>query len=339
MDILLYVIAVLILLLALCATIVAVQSRIIGRSVMATLAEVYMKVKRAFFTPRRARAELEGMKKRGETPYILPVRQDNVKCDTRQYDSCGLQIYEFNPQGAAEVLYFYGGGYVHRPLKYHIKFLDKLARRCNCRIIMPVLPRAPYNTYKYCYERVEEFYLSLGRQSNLTLMGDSSGGGLALGLCLKLKTEGKPLPKKLVLMAPWVDLTMTNPEIPAYEKVDPRNSRWLAKLWGETWSGGDDLKNYQLSPIYGALNGLPPIVQYVGTRDILYPDCVLLHQKLQAAGVDSTFIEGRGLNHVYPVYPIPEARVALFQIADDICGEDKPARASEGETPVAQETV
>ena len=73
MDILLYVIAVLILLLALCATIVAVQSRIIGRSVMATLAEVYMKVKRAFFTPRRARAELEGMKKRGETPYILPV--------------------------------------------------------------------------------------------------------------------------------------------------------------------------------------------------------------------------------------------------------------------------
>lgn len=317
MNIFLYIIAAVALAAAFMLFAVALNSRIIGRSVMATLAEVYMKVKRAFFTPKRARQELEELKRQGEKPYVLP-KNCKLNCSVTQYNSRGLQVYEFNPQGGTTVLYLYGGGYVHRPLKYHIKFFDKLTRACNCRIIMPVLPRAPFCTYKYCYDKIENFYLSLENKRDIILMGDSSGGGLALGLTLKLKEEGRELPRKLVLLAPWADLTMTNSLIPEYEKVDPRNSRWLAKLWGGAWAGGDDLKNYMLSPIYGNLSGLPPVVQYAGTRDILYPDCLLLHEKLQQAGVSSKFVSGKGLNHVYPVYPIPEAKTALGEIVGDI---------------------
>ena len=149
-------------------------------------------------------------------------------------------------------------------------------------------------------------------------MGDSSGGCLALGFTLFLKEKYHPLPNKFILLAPWVDLTMSNPDIPKYECVDPHNSRGLASVWSVAWSGGSDLRNYKLSPIYGDLRGLPPVAQYVGTRDLLYPDCVLLYKNLLQCGVDSKFVVGNGLNHVYPLYPIPEGRLAIAQIADDI---------------------
>lgn len=297
----------------LCAVIV---SRRLNRSVTATFAEWYMRFSRGANYYDRAVAELEGLKAEGDTPYKLPR---GVKSKVIQYKTDGLQVYEFNPAGGGHtVLALYGGAYVHRPLKYHIKFYDKLACLSDCRIVMPVLPRSPFSTVIEGYRAAMSVYLAVVQRGDIVLLGDSSGGGLAVGLTLKLKEEGRPLPEKLILLAPWVDMTMTNEDIPDYEMSDPRNSRALAKLWGSAWAGGMPLNEAMLSPIYGDLSGLPPVVQYVGTRDLLYPDCKLFHQKLKSAGVKSAFVEGMGLNHVYPLYPIPEARTALSQISQEI---------------------
>ncbi|KAH0796966.1 alpha/beta hydrolase [Histomonas meleagridis] len=285
---------------------------------MASLAEFYMKIVRKHYGEKEAREELEKIKKQGKKPYALPSLI-KLKKGSIEYESCGLQIFSFNPKGKGPtVIYLHGGGYVHNPLIFHISFINKLTQRTDSNVIMPIYPLAPFGTYSYCYDKLFELYKTFQNPSDLIIMGDSSGGGLAIGFALFLKENNLPLPKKLVLFAPWVDLTMTNPDIPKYERVDPRNSRELARVWGAAWAGGEDLKNYKISPIYGDLNGLPPIVQYVGTRDLLYPDCVLFHEKLKKNNVDSTLITGNGLNHVYPVYPIPEARVALEQIAKDI---------------------
>lgn len=46
-------------------------------------------------------------------------------------------------------------------------------------------------------------------------MGDSAGGGLALGLVLALREQGKSraMPKEVVVYSPWTDLTMSNPAL------------------------------------------------------------------------------------------------------------------------------
>ena len=44
---------------------------------------------------------------------------------------------------------------------------------------------------------------------NIIIAGDSAGGGLSLALCMYLRDEGYQLPAGLILMSPWVDLTMS----------------------------------------------------------------------------------------------------------------------------------
>lgn len=318
MEIFLCVMAAAALFIAACLLAAAVDSRRLERSLMATFAEWYMRLCRGPKYLKRAVRELGELKAAGESRYKLPCR---VKSEVLEYCSSGLQVFEFNPGGSGgTVLAFYGGGYVHRPLAYHIKFYDRLALSADCRIVMPVMPRAPFASFRQAYAAAQPLYMSLAARSPVILLGDSSGGGFALGLTLKLRDEGAPLPRKLILLAPWTDLTMSNPRIRGYESADPRNSRALAALWAQAWADGEDLTCSLLSPAFGRLSGLPPVVQYAGTRDILYPDCELLHEKLLAAGSESRFVAGRGLNHVYPVYPIPEARVALGQIVSDIRG-------------------
>lgn len=52
----------------------------------------------------------------------------------------------------------------------------------------------------------------------MIFMGDSAGGGLGLGLSIALRDAGKALPAKLILFAPWVDLTAASPETAAQQK-------------------------------------------------------------------------------------------------------------------------
>ena len=151
----------------------------------------------------------------------------------------------------------------------------------------------------------------------VVLMGDSAGGGLCLSLALKLLKHKISCPEKIVLISPWVDISMTNPEIKNYEKVDPLLSSYGLKEFGKLWANGLSSKNYLVSPIYGKLNDLKNIYIFVGNREILYPDIRKLFAELQVLGVNVELYVKNGMNHAYPLYPIPEAKQA-FRIIQNI---------------------
>jgi len=125
---------------------------------------------------------------------------------------------------------------------------------------------------------------------------------------------GLPAPGKIVAFSPWLDVAMENPEIPDYEASDPMLSAYGLVEMGKCWAGGLDLSDYRLSPIYGSLGSLEGVYLFVGTREIFYPDVVRLHGMLEEAGKAATLYIGEGLNHVYPAYPIPEARKAIDEV-------------------------
>ncbi|MBR0385999.1 MAG: alpha/beta hydrolase, partial [Erysipelotrichaceae bacterium] len=148
----------------------------------------------------------------------------------------------------------------------------------------------------------------------IILMGDSAGGGLALGLCQYWDTIGLKQPYRLILLSPWVDLTMENPDIPEYEKNDPSLIRDELLVDAYYWADGTDLKDRRLSPIYGDMSIYKRVSLFVGTHEMFYPDITLLARKLEDAGARVDLNIGEGLNHVYPAYPIPEADKALKHI-------------------------
>ena len=81
------------------------------------------------------------------------------------------------------------------------------------------------------------------------MMGDSAGGGLSLALSMYFAQKDLPVPEKLILLSPWVDLNMDNPEIEKYIKKDPMLKLDELKIDARYWANGTDLNDYRLSPI------------------------------------------------------------------------------------------
>ena len=84
------------------------------------------------------------------------------------------------------------------------------------------------------------------------------------------------MPERLVLLSPWIDVTMTNPAIPTLEEGDFILSAYGLAGLGKLWAGEMDVRDSRVSPLYGSMAGLPPTLIFCGTDEILRPDITLL---------------------------------------------------------------
>lgn len=95
--------------------------------------------------------------------------------------------------------------------------MDKLAYETLHEIVLPIYPKAPEFTYRETHEAIEQAYRRLLKETepeNIVIMGDASGGNMALSFAQKLmEQEELPLPGKLYLISPWLDISLSNPEI------------------------------------------------------------------------------------------------------------------------------
>lgn len=206
-------------------------------------------------------------------------------------DVVGNQVvYEMCPKHAApqiDILYLHGGGYVFEITHYHWKFLARLCQQINTRIVIPIYPLAPENHWQRVFDTVMPVLKRMSGSDStnpLVLMGDSAGGGLALAVSMQASKTAIAQPDQLILLSPWVDLTMSNPAIAKTEPKDPMLSLAGVKEVARLYTQGSDPESYLLSPLYGDLSNLPPTSLFTGTHDILYPDAVALFEKAKLAG-------------------------------------------------------
>ena len=214
------------------------------------------------------------------------------------------------------VIYLHGGAYCFGILDSHIVFCDKLAKRMNAKVFMPLYPILLKSTCLDAFHFLQEVYAEALREGKrVILMGDSSGGGLALAFAESLRDSGVPMPEGLVLLSPWIDVTMTNPAIPSLEESDFILSAYGLAGLGKLWAGELDVRDSRVSPLYGSMAGLPPTLIFCGTDEILRPDITLLHEKMKAAGTKSRLVIGEGFWHVFPSFDIPERNTCIDMIA------------------------
>lgn len=229
-------------------------------------------------------------------------------------------VYHFyKEESDTIIIYLHGGAYINDPLLFHLKFIDKIVNNTNIDVYLPIYPLAPNHTYKETYNLLLDLYRKMiNKNKKIILIGDSAGGGLALGFTLYLKELKIKLPTKLILISPWIDITMSNNEIKKYEKIDPILSSYGLIEIGKIWAGDLDLKDYKLSPIYSDMKGLPNTMIIAGKREILYPDIVLLEKKLKNSKVNTTLILENKMYHIYPLYSIIKGKKAFLKIIDYI---------------------
>lgn len=254
-------------------------------------------------------------------PYELPKRIYRSK--VRVVEMFGCEIVLFNESTTADhiILYLHGGAYVNEIDPVQIAFCDRLAKKTGAAIFAPIYPLAPNHTYEETYPIVEKLYdLMSELEKPVTIMGDSAGGGLSAAFCEYLAANEMEQPDNLILISPWVDVSMSG-DYEDYRDLDPMLGIGALPKIGEMWAGNLDMKDYRVSPLFGDVEGLSPTTIFVGTHEVLYPDIIKFHDKLKDNGVDVDLIVGEEMPHVYPIFPlISESKEAFNQIVDIILG-------------------
>jgi acetyl esterase/lipase len=227
------------------------------------------------------------------------------------------------PHGKRDKMIFFlhGGGYVSGSRSDHRMHVAKLVLGSQTAALLFEYRLAPEHPYPAALDDSVAAYRRLLARGilpeNVVFAGDSAGGGLCLAVMLELKDKKIPLPAAAVALSPWTDLKCTGDSyrINAQRCLSPRGC-WTA--FSRHYAGSNDPGLPGMSPLYGDLHGLPPLLIYAGDDEILRDDSVRFAEKAKQAGVDVTLEVGRGMFHCYPVCApmFPEATRAM----DHICG-------------------
>ncbi len=236
--------------------------------------------------------------------------------DVTRMKIAGWQVYVVSPRGPVPTrrgLYLHGGSYVYEIAPQHWTLVADLVASAGIAITVPIFPLAPAETAATVVPKAADLAQTLVAEvgaDNVTLFGDSAGGGMALAVAMLLRDRGVAPPHATILIAPWLDISGTDPELARLDRRDP----WLAVpgsvAAGELYRGELPDTDPLVSPINGSLEGLGPITVFSGTRDILNADARRLVGKAAAEGKTLDFHEVPEMIHNYPLLPIPEARAA-----------------------------
>ena len=224
------------------------------------------------------------------------------------------------------ILYCHGGGYSTGSRLYARTLTTKLAETTSMDVLAFDYRLAPEHPYPAaCEEAMKawDYLMLLGYGArDVIVAGDSAGGNLALSLVLKLKEEQRLLPRGLVLLSPWTDLTASGKTHTTRALVDPvLDADYLRKMT-ENYAAGRELTDPFISPLFGDFEGFPPTYIQVGDNEMLLSDSTMLHKKLVAANVSAKIDVFKGMWHVFQMSPFKTAGEAMEKNAEfiyDIC--------------------
>lgn len=219
------------------------------------------------------------------------------------------------------VLYFHGGVYVIGSASASVPLVGDLVRRAGAKAFTLDYRLAPEHPYPAAVQDAQAAYESLLAQGidpgRIALAGESAGGGLAVATLLALREAGIPLPACAFVMSPYADLTLSGETLAGKQAVDPLLSPDGLRLRIPDYVAGGDAAQPGISPIFGDLGGLPPLLIQVGSHEILLSDAIRLAGRAATADVEVKLEVTPGVPHVFQAYAalLDEAGTALDRAA------------------------
>ena len=229
-----------------------------------------------------------------------------IDCNLETEQFIGRKVFILTPKNTQKtnkvILYLHGGSYVAETSSDHWNFLEKVVNDTGATIILPDYPLTPKYTYKDVFTMITPLYKEIIEEvdiNNLILMGDSAGGGMSLALAERMGEENIQMPNKTILISPWLDVRLQNPEIDEVQKRDKELSKETLKLAGIAYAGEDGINSYLVNPIDGNLSKLKNLTILTGTNDILNPDIHVLQERAKQANVNIDIKEYEQAGHIW----------------------------------------
>ena len=200
------------------------------------------------------------------------------------------------------LLHIHGGGYVLSPGEAGTREAVMMAAYGGFRIVSVDYRMPPDAPFPAAMDDVMAVYRELIKTTDpkrMAIFGTSTGGAMTLAMVLRAKDEGLPLPAAIAPGTPWADLAEKGDTYFTHEFVDNVLVSWKGWLGRAAllYAGGRDLRDPQLSPIYGDFKDFPPTILTSGTRDLFLSNTVRVHRKLRQAGVEAVLQVFEGQSH------------------------------------------
>jgi triacylglycerol lipase len=235
----------------------------------------------------------------GNTPpqFLTLLLRETVQQNT--FD--GMQVVQITPAHPSghDVVAIHGGGFVSPPSIFHWLYYTVMAYQTGATIEVPIYPLVEQGgtagTVVPAVAGLISLEIAQHGASNVSVIGDSAGGNLALASVEYLVANHEAVPSSMVLLSPWLNAGLTNPNIALVQ--DPLLNVGPGQQVGKMWAGNLPVSNYMVSPLNGSLQGLPKTYVYSGNLDSLAPDVLVLQQEAATAGAPINFVLGNGQIH------------------------------------------
>lgn len=298
------------------------------QSLLSAVSAVFIRIfgpKREYTTVKNTNRLIKRQRRKHKKKYKVAFFWRTL-IEMRRQTAGGMDFYTINPRAESKkhIIYIHGGGYIKQIMFMQWRLCCALARKLDCAVSVPIYPLAPENTYKKAFASMELMYKALLRNTDpadITISGDSAGGGFSVGFCMYLRDRGLPLPGNLVLISPWLDMTCSNPKMEKIDRTDVMTDIVGIRMVADLWAGDEDKRCPYLSPVYGDMKDIPPIYVFIGSNDILYPDSVNFYKKALEAGSPVELYDYKWQYHDFVLARFKEGRDAFSKISDIVSGK------------------
>jgi acetyl esterase/lipase len=239
----------------------------------------------------------------------------------------GLWITTARSDPARRMLYLHGGSWMAGRVSVYLPHIARIADATGCTVLAVDYRLAPENPFPAGLEDCVQAFLwvlehgpaQVGAARKYFISGDSAGGNLVLATLLALKDRGARLPDAAIVLSPATDLTWTGESLTTRALVDPALNAMLMPMVTNIYLQGRAAPDAPLvSPLFGNLRGLPPILLQVGDAEILLSDSTRFAERARTAGVDVTLEVYPQMPHVFQGFApfLPEAVEALGKLGE-----------------------
>ena len=223
-----------------------------------------------------------------KTPPAEAVGACQVACEP----IAGVHCTFLTPPDAArhkQIVFLHGGAFTNGPIICHWGMLARICERTRMPAVMVDYGLLPDSPFPAGLNDVLNIYSELRKKRRIN---------------------------ELVLLSPWLDLTLSNPAVEGIREYEQLLRKEGLIEIGREYANGRDPAHYLLSPVNGDLAGLPSTLLLIGTHDILVCDCRRFRDKARAAGIDLNYQEWEAMFHGWMTLTpqMPEANRAVEEI-------------------------
>lgn len=274
----------------------------------------------------KSAAEIVAEKKKTNAKNYIPELKDS-DFDIDKIQVMGFTVIRMKHKAKAvhANLFIIGGGMVMAPRPDAVKKALRFARETGVDVYVPYYPLCTDYPLTKAYAMIHETYKEMLRDydaENISVLGTSSGGNLALGIVPYINDghDDTPMPGYILAISPGTCVE-TDEEWQRMLELDKKDvaipASYMRTAVDIMRHGDLSVPEYMIWLQKADFTNCPQVTFVYGSEETLYACAPSFEKVMQKYGVDYEMIVGEGMFHCYPAFPIvKEAKEGWDKMVD-----------------------